>query len=101
MPFWGSVVSSSVGPGRSRAQGSQLLWSSSIQARGRSRPAWASIASSFQWRSPQPGAPGFGASFESDLSDLEAMGTGDGDGFAEELASLDVPPGEDEAKKKD
>src|SRR3982075_4178812 len=30
------------------------------------------------------GAP-FGASFESDLSDLEAIGTGDGEGFAEEL----------------
>jgi hypothetical protein len=46
------------------------------------------------------GAPGFGASFESDLSDLEAMGTGDGDGFAEELASLDVPPADDDKKKE-
>jgi len=45
------------------------------------------------------GAP-FGASFESDLSDLEAIGTGDGEGFAEELASLDVPPGEDDGEKK-
>ncbi len=44
-------------------------------------------------------APGFGASFESDLSDLEAMGTGDGEGFAEELASLDVPPTDDKEKK--
>jgi hypothetical protein len=44
-------------------------------------------------------APGFGASFESDLSDLEAMGTGDGEGFAEELASLDVPPANDKDKK--
>jgi hypothetical protein len=28
------------------------------------------------------------------------MGTGDGEGFAEELASLDVPPGEDDGEKK-
>jgi DNA-directed RNA polymerase subunit beta' len=35
---------------------------------------------------------GFGASFESDLETLEEIGAGDGgDGFAEELASLDVP----------
>src|SRR5437763_17206481 len=46
------------------------------------------------------GGAGFGASFESDLSDLEAMGTGDGEGFAEELASLDVPPANDENDKK-
>ena len=46
------------------------------------------------------GGAGFGASFESDLSDLEAMGTGDGEGFAEELASLDVPPGDDEKDKE-
>jgi DNA-directed RNA polymerase subunit beta' len=45
-------------------------------------------------------APAFGASFESDLSDLEAMGTGDGEGFAEELASLDVPPSDDKEKKE-
>src|SRR5947209_4229050 len=46
------------------------------------------------------GGAGFGASFESDLSDLEAMGTGDGAGFAEELASLDVPPDDDDKKKE-
>ncbi len=36
---------------------------------------------------------GFGASFESDLEALSEIGTGDdnGEGFAEELASLDVP----------
>ncbi|MFL5819653.1 MAG: DNA-directed RNA polymerase subunit beta' [Solirubrobacteraceae bacterium] len=35
---------------------------------------------------------GFGSTFESDLSELEDIGVGgDGDGFADELASLDVP----------
>jgi DNA-directed RNA polymerase subunit beta' len=35
---------------------------------------------------------GFGASLESDLSELEDIGPGgDGEGFADELASLDVP----------
>jgi DNA-directed RNA polymerase subunit beta' len=39
------------------------------------------------------GLQGFGASFESDLEALSEMAPGDdgGDGFAEELASLDVP----------
>jgi DNA-directed RNA polymerase subunit beta' len=38
------------------------------------------------------GLQGFGASFESDLEALEGIGAGDGgEGFAEELASLDVP----------
>jgi DNA-directed RNA polymerase subunit beta' len=38
------------------------------------------------------GLQGFGASFESDLEALEGMSPGDGgEGFAEELASLDVP----------
>jgi DNA-directed RNA polymerase subunit beta' len=38
------------------------------------------------------GTSGFGASFESDLEALEGMSPGDGgEGFAEELASLDVP----------
>jgi DNA-directed RNA polymerase subunit beta' len=36
--------------------------------------------------------PGFGASFESDLEALQDIGAGgDGEGFADELASLDVP----------
>ena len=37
------------------------------------------------------GLQGFGASFESDLEALEGIGTGDGgEGFADELASLDA-----------
>ncbi|MDX6698339.1 MAG: DNA-directed polymerase subunit beta, partial [Solirubrobacteraceae bacterium] len=44
---------------------------------------------------------GFGASFESDLEVLSEIGGGDdaGDGFAEELASLDVPDDSGNGKK--
>ncbi|MHB1568583.1 MAG: hypothetical protein ACYC0H_05205, partial [Solirubrobacteraceae bacterium] len=44
-----------VGAGRARAQWWQVSSNaSSIQASGRSRPTWASMASSFQCRPPSP-----------------------------------------------
>ena len=50
-PLAGSVRTSSVGPRRAPAQASQVASkSSSIHATGRSAPARASIAASFQWR---------------------------------------------------